>query len=130
VCADACIIAHFCIPRFADQFLVLRLDDYGSDMARHLEAVFTFVGLRAPSEAEWSVILGAPRANTRENGPGGHRRALLRGEGHAPVEAMLPETRAALSAFYAPFNDALATLLADERFRWRDARGGASGGDA
>jgi hypothetical protein len=44
---------------------------------------------------------------------------------------MLPKTRAALSAFYAPFNDALAALLGDERFRWSDGdRGGGAGAAA
>jgi N-acetylgalactosamine 4-sulfate 6-O-sulfotransferase len=112
------------VPRFpADQFLVLRLEDYSGDMKRHLEAVFAFAGLRTPSEAEWGAIVGAPRANTRTSGPGGRR--SLAGE-HVAPEPMLPETRTALTAFYAPFNEALATLLGDERFAWRDA-GGAQG---
>jgi hypothetical protein len=32
---------------------------------------------------------------------------------------MLPETREALSAFYAPYNEALAKALGDDRFAWR-----------
>jgi hypothetical protein len=87
-------------------------------MRRHLEAVFACVGLRQPSSAEWDALVGAPVANTRAAGPGGRR--ALAGRARAPVEEMLPETRAALKAFYAPFNDALAALLGDERFAWRD----------
>jgi hypothetical protein len=94
---------------------VLRLEDYSADMARHLDAVFSFAGLRDPTPAEWTAILDAPRANS---GASGAARALLR-EPRAPIEPMLPETRAALTAFYAPFNEELAALLGDERFAWR-----------
>jgi N-acetylgalactosamine 4-sulfate 6-O-sulfotransferase len=98
-------------PRFPrEQLLMLRLEDYSADMRRHLSAVFAFVGLREPTEAEWTAILEAPRANTRAD------RGLLEAE----RDMMLPETREALTAFYTPFNEALAKALGDERFAWRD----------
>ena len=34
--------------------------------------------------------------------------------------SMLPETRALLEDFYAPTNQALADMLHDERYLWRD----------
>jgi hypothetical protein len=95
----------------------MRLEDYSVDMRRHLEAVFTFVGLRQPTEAEWQAILGAPAANV------GARRRLSRLEqdtrrrmhrGHD----MLPHTRAKLEIFYAPFNKRLAETLREPRFEW------------
>ncbi len=97
---------------------MLRLEDYSADMARHLDAVFSFAGLRDPTPAEWTAILDAPRANAGASGGGSAARALLR-EPRASIEPMLPETRAALSSFYAPFNEELAALLGDERFAWR-----------
>ena len=97
-----------------DQLLVLRLEDYSVDLKRHLEAVFKFTGMRQPTEAEWTDILSAPAANV------GARRAVL--EGSAPQRqrgnSMTAETRAALDAFYAPFNRKLADALGDQRFTW------------
>lgn len=100
-------------PRFPrDQLLLMRLEDYSGDMKRHLAATFGFLGMREPSAAEWGAILEAPRANTRAD------RGLLQAhEGHGDM--MLPETREALSAFYAPYNEALAKALGDDRFAWR-----------
>jgi len=94
----------------AARLLVLRMEDYGADTEGHLASVFDFAGMRQPAEGEWAAILGAPRANARD-GARGRRLA-------GAAEAMREETRALLSAFYAPFNHALAEALGDERFLW------------
>lgn len=93
----------------ADQLLVLRLEDYSAAPRRHLEALFTFVGLRQPREEEWSGIVDAPRANAATRG-------LLREK--EEIEPMKAETRALLREFYAPFNARLAAALGDRRFSW------------
>ncbi len=90
---------------------MLRLEDYSKDLRRHLEAVFAFCGMRPPTEAEWTVIIGAPRANTRA----GAGRKMLSDDAGGD---MLPATRDKLRAFYAPFNAKLAALLGDARFAW------------
>ena len=98
---------------------MLRLEDYSADIRRHLAAVFDFCGMTQPSEADWPDIAGAPRANSRDAGTGAGGRRALAGRGEK-AEPMLPETRAALRAFYAPFNARLAALLGDARFTWAD----------
>ena len=91
---------------------MLRLEDYSVDLKRHLEAVFRFTGLRQPTETEWADILSAPAANV------GARRAVLQGRALLRGNSMLPETRATLDDFYAPFNRRLADALGDQRFTW------------
>ena len=61
--------------------------------------------LRAPDElagVRWRRALSRPRANSHQ----GHRATLI------------PETRAMLSAFYAPFNEELAEMMDDKRYLW------------
>lgn len=45
------------MSRRRQQLLILRNDDYASRTAEHMSAVFSFLGLRDPSEADWQKIV-------------------------------------------------------------------------
>ncbi|GLI66279.1 hypothetical protein VaNZ11_010037 [Volvox africanus] len=91
-------LAHW--PR--DQLLFLRNEDYSAKTREHIEAVFKFLGVRQPSEAEWMKVVGMETRNRNSN----------------KYTAMLPETRAMLEGFYQPFNERLAKILGDDRWLW------------
>ena len=89
------------------QFLVLRLEDYEADPKSYLRKVVAFLDLEEPGESAWAAMLNKRRANAY----GAYR------------EPILPETEAALRAFYAPYNDLLSRLLADQGFLWAAPEG-------
>ena len=81
-------------------------EDLFADPLPIVRNVWAHLGLRAPSGVEdekWIAAATAPHKSRRE-------RAL---------PAMLPEARALVDQFYAPYNSRLAELLGDERFLWR-----------
>ena len=88
------------------QFLVTRLEDFDADPRAYLRRIYTFLGLREPSESEWVEIMLQHRVNENK----------LR---HEPI---LPETATLLREFYAPFNNILASILMDSRYTWRDTQ--------
>lgn len=60
-------------------------------------------------------MLSSSRANVQQRGS--HA-------AHSARDDMLPETRVLLSSFYQPYNDELAALMSDVRFRWSEAARG------
>ncbi|KAL1514621.1 hypothetical protein AB1Y20_003715 [Prymnesium parvum] len=97
------------------QLLVIRLEDYEAAPRVHLAAVIGFLSLSPIKGRRWERMLSRPRANAQRAGTA----AGTRGPSGLP-----DETRALLSAFYAPFNEELAALMGgEERFLWLD-RGG------
>jgi hypothetical protein len=75
---------------------------------QHLQAALKFLDMPEPEPGVMQAMAGAPVSNKQAS--------------HAP---MLPQTRRALEAFYAPFNAALAEALGgDARWTWQQAEGG------
>lgn len=60
-----------------DAMLLMRNEDYQASPREHMQAGFTFLGLRNLTEAEWGTVVGMKRANkvSRRRGEGG-------GDGH------------------------------------------------
>ena len=88
------------------QLMFVLSEDLFADPLPIVRNVWAHLGLRAPSGVEdekWIAAATAPHKSRRE-------RAL---------PAMLPEARALVDQFYAPYNSRLAELLGDERFLWR-----------
>ncbi len=86
-----------------EQLLVLRYEDWVAAPAATAAQVFRFLGLR-PLPADVAAALPRPRNATAGD----------------DAEAATPATRAALRAFFAPFNAQLAALLGDDKWRWED----------
>lgn len=61
-------------------------------------------GLRNLTEPEWSDMVKLKRSNSQS----------------AKYPPMNPATRAMLTEFYRPFNEKLAQLLGDDRYKWLD----------
>lgn len=94
---------------FPRSLLVLRAEDL---LGREREAahaqVYSFLGLPPPS--------GTSSAQQPQSYAETHRASLQ--EGSPKAAPMRTETRAKLSAFYAPYNAQLAGLLGEPAFRW------------
>jgi len=90
-----------------ETFLVLLQEDYVAPggTKRALEAVVQHLALAEPDEAAWGAMLQEKRTlnASPEQGARGEMSAI---------------TRDALRAFYAPYNNALARMLGDDRFRF------------
>ncbi len=84
------------------QFLILKAEDYYSDMTASLTQVFKFLDVH-PYVADINVTMKI--------------RNSMKGRGRR-TEPMLETTEAVLREFYAPFNQELAALLGDDRFLW------------
>eukprot|EP00898_Chlorokybus_atmophyticus_P002879 jgi/Chlat1/3592/Chrsp234S00258 len=96
-----------------EQFLFLRLDDYAINPKYDLLRIIKFLGLRLPTEAEWSAMLSLQVKNTRKTNRRGNS---------ASVGSMLHSTRMKLEEFYRPYNVELAKQLSDDGFRWDATR--------
>lgn len=48
------------------QLLFLRNEDYAAATRPHMEAVFTFLGMREPTPAEWNQIMEMDRRNAQQ----------------------------------------------------------------
>ncbi len=86
------------------QFLILKAEDYYSNMAAALRQVFKFLDVNpfvADIDAKMKI------------------RNTMKSMGRS-TEPMLEKTKTVLSEFYVPFNQELATLLQDDRFLWED----------
>ncbi|MEW5318347.1 MAG: hypothetical protein WDW38_009574 [Sanguina aurantia] len=87
-----------------NQIMWIRTDDYKAAPQEHLMAVFRFLGLRNLTEPEWSDMVKLKRSNSQS----------------ARYPPMNPATRTMLTEFYRPFNEKLAQLLGDNRYKWLD----------
>ncbi|GLC68263.1 hypothetical protein PLESTF_000668100 [Pleodorina starrii] len=83
-----------------DQLLFLRNEDYSKKPREHMEAVFRFLEMRPPTDAEWQAVMGMEARNKQSD----------------KYQPMLPETRKLLE----PFNERLAHTFEDDRWLWRD----------
>nr|XP_061816714.1 carbohydrate sulfotransferase 15-like [Nerophis lumbriciformis] len=91
-----------------EQILVLRLEDYATDLEGTLDEVFSFLEAGPlPKEAK-AALVQRPSSNTR--------RAADKNLG-----PMLPCTRRLLGDFHQPFNHKLASVLQDQVFLWSDS---------
>ncbi len=86
------------------QFLILKAEDYYSNVTAGLSQVFKFLDL-GPSRANTGDTTGAKNSMRSRGGR---------------TDPMLGKTEAVLREFYAPFNQELATFLGDDRFLWED----------
>ncbi|KAG1659112.1 hypothetical protein FOA52_015905 [Chlamydomonas sp. UWO 241] len=90
-----------------DQILFMRSEDYQAAPREHLSAVLKFLGMTDLTDDEWERMTSQKKANAQSS----------------RYPRMLPETRALLEEFYAPFNQKLAKLMGDdERYLWKDLR--------
>ena len=76
-------------------------------------------GIDVPTYAEQHAKLLTDGGKKRRGGGGG-------GGGGGGVRAMQPGTAALLRGFYRPYNEKLAALLGDERFKWDAGSSGAN----
>ena len=85
-----------------DRFLLLRLEDLSKEPHLFMRRVTQFLGVSdlRPASTRW---LHTHRENRQQK----HR-------------AMLPETRALLTEFFRPYNQALVELTGDKQFLWTD----------
>ncbi|XP_061913807.1 carbohydrate sulfotransferase 15-like [Entelurus aequoreus] len=91
-----------------EQILVLRLEDYATNLEGTLDEVFSFLEAGPlPKEAK-AALVQRPSSNTR--------RAADKNLG-----PMLPCTRRLLGDFHQPFNHKLASVLQDQAFLWSDS---------
>ncbi|XP_072771144.1 carbohydrate sulfotransferase 15-like isoform X1 [Nerophis lumbriciformis] len=91
-----------------EQILVLRLEDYATNLEGTLDEVFSFLEAGPlPKEAK-AALVQRPSSNTR--------RAADKNLG-----PMLPCTRRLLGDFHQPFNHKLASVLQDQVFLWSDS---------
>lgn len=93
----------------AERLLFFRTEAYVAHPLRALRRVSRLLGLPPPSPGEARAAAGVRSADELE--------ATERRHGSAPRRALEPVRR-----FYAPFNRALATQLADESFAWPASR--------
>ncbi|XP_059175446.1 carbohydrate sulfotransferase 15-like [Physella acuta] len=89
-----------------NHFLVLRTEDYHSNMKATLEQTFRFLQVAPLSDPDLDDVL---RQQMK------HETYLKKTAGD-----MYPETRALLEEFFAPFNQDLTRLLQDDKFLWKD----------
>ncbi|XP_062523258.1 carbohydrate sulfotransferase 15-like isoform X2 [Corticium candelabrum] len=90
------------------QLLVIRMEQYTSQIADVLRGVFVFLDLELPTNEVMQQILNKTVQNQGDK---------LMKEKTGP---MLLETRKLLGEFYAPYNRQLAKLLNDEAYLWND----------
>ena len=87
------------------QLLIIRYEDYISAVQQHLQAVLRFLDVQEPDEATFAAMTAAEVQNKKNYPP------------------MRSDTQALLQAFYEPFNTALASMLGDPRWTWKDVQG-------
>lgn len=89
------------------QLLIIRYEDYVAALPQHLQAVLSFLDVRQPDTTTMTSMVSARVRN------------------HGDYPPMRVDTQEMLEAFYKPFNKILAAQLADARWMWDDASGGA-----
>lgn len=118
-----------------DRLLAIRAEDYWAETRATLARVFGFLDLSPPSSAQLSAIAAQPIMPIHGSNATFYADATVvnrfvarawsesthGGHTHSKVPTpMVPEARQTLRSFYAPYNDELARLLADDRFTWKD----------
>ncbi|XP_057704684.1 carbohydrate sulfotransferase 15-like [Corythoichthys intestinalis] len=88
-----------------EQILVLRLEDYATNLQETVQKVFDFLNVGPLSEQAAATLTKGPMSNTR--------RAVDRSLG-----PMLPSTQKLLWEFHQPFNRKLASVLNNQAFLW------------
>jgi hypothetical protein len=89
--------------------LILKSEEYYTDVKGHLQRVVGLLGMDEPTADEWQLMLQQQPNNKRQSN--GEAKGASQGD-------MLPHTRALLEGFYRPFNDMLAQLLLDSKWKW------------
>ncbi|XP_064646115.1 uncharacterized protein LOC135499313 [Lineus longissimus] len=91
------------------QVHVVRAEDYGRNTAGVLQDIFKFLEVDALPPDTLKEIAEGPRMNTNR-------------QYSYDVGPMQASTRKLLDDFFKPFNEALAHILQDDRFLWKDVR--------
>jgi N-acetylgalactosamine 4-sulfate 6-O-sulfotransferase len=91
-----------------DQMLILRAEDYYSNITGTLSDVYQFLEVPPLSHERMDDINHSKPINTLSQN---HDRSK---------ENMMPKTRSLLTRFFKPFNIRLAELLGDSRFLWNN----------
>lgn len=90
-----------------DHVLIQRLEDLQEDPHASLTLTYSFLGLKIPQKSTMKKILGMDVRNSRK-------------PADKKAGGMLPATRELLYQFYKPHNKALAKLLNDDRYDYKD----------
>ena len=106
--ADAVFLAEWQAALPPSHILIERTEDYVDHPMRVLRRAIAHLGLRAMKPAELQAARAARAVDTLEK--------VCKGHGLPPAPAL-----AAVRAFYAPFNRALARQLGDTSFLWHDS---------
>ena len=85
--------------------LVIRSEDYAARMADTLRQIYAFLDLPDADADTIQTLVSMPHSNTNP----------------VSIAPMLPQTKALLERFFAPYNQQLAELLGDEKFLWKDS---------
>jgi hypothetical protein len=91
------------------QMLILKSEEYYADVKGSLQRVVAFLGMDEPTVDEWQLMLQQEPNNQRRTN--GEAKGASQGD-------MLPQTRQLLDDFYRPFNQMLADLLRDTKWKW------------
>lgn len=91
------------------QMLILKSEEYYADVKGSLQRVVALLGMEEPTVDEWQLMLQQEPNNQRQTN--GEDKGASQGD-------MLPKTRELLDDFYRPFNEMLAELLQDTKWRW------------
>ena len=87
------------------QFLIIKAEDYYSDMTATLSNVYSFLGVRKLPQSKLKSI-------TLEPIKGQYRRVKY------VYVPMMNKTRTLLEDFYGPYNNKLSVLLNNPKFTW------------
>jgi N-acetylgalactosamine 4-sulfate 6-O-sulfotransferase len=90
------------------QMLILKSEEYYTDVKGSLQRVVGLLGMEEPTVDEWQLMLQQEPNNQRQTS----------GKEGAQQGDMLPKTRELLDDFYRPFNEMLAELLQDTKWKW------------
>lgn len=88
-----------------NQFYILRSEDYRENMKKHIKNIFKFLNLTKLPESDLNKIKVGKLINTR-------RKDVKH------VKPMFNKTRKLLKDLYQPFNNELAVLLKNDKYRW------------
>ena len=116
-------LAHF--P--GRQLLALPLEGLDESPKEWLSGIYSFLDLRAPTQAEWGQLILPPRDEIKKK-----TAPLLRCSGSPDVHfgPMQADTRAALELFFGPWNAALRRLLVRKRVNTVPGYGVQFGGES
>ncbi|XP_058487824.1 carbohydrate sulfotransferase 15-like isoform X2 [Solea solea] len=90
-----------------EQILILRYEDYATNVEEELKKVFDFLRLDPLTPEKEKEVFQKKIYNTQE-------------DQYEKIGPMLPTTKHLLRELYKPFNNKLASLLEDEAFLWNE----------